>query len=173
MVKMSIHLFLILACITLIAELRAFPTDAVKAIGVGGAFGLILPAALGVASHFLEEKTSLRKAKWTREDHRSIELDKLLQVGAMTTICALNWAVLGNFMSNDISASLLLTSMYSYGQGRAFLKQDESRLNKVTSYLLPCAIVLLAYKRIPEIAPFMDLAGKFILVFGLAHTCGA
>ena len=175
MVKLINHLCLILACVTLMPDAYAsMAVNAIKAIGVGSAFGAILPTALGVASHHLEEKMGLRShARWTAENHVSTELNKLLQISIITGISALNWALLGGFVPNDIRASLILSALYCYGQGRAFYRADESKLGKGSSYLLPCAIALLAYRRVPELSPFMDVAGKYLLVFGSAHICGA
>lgn len=166
---------LILACLTtLTCSLSADTINGIKAAGVCSAFGCILPAAMGVASHFFEDHMGIEgPIAWRKDTHLRIEASKLLQTAMVTSVGMMSWAIMKGFVSDDICAAITMISIYSYGQGRAFFRQSESRLLKATSYGLPVACTMLLYTRVPSLAPYLDIAGKPILVFVLAHICGA
>lgn len=165
----------ILVCIIILTRAQcADRFNGIKAAGVCSAFGLILPTAIGIGSHFFEEHLGVKVAPaWSAENHLKSEATKLIQTTAMAVVTGLTWAMLKGFVANDVRAAFVMLSLYSYGQGRGFYRNTESKVLKTTSYCLPTAIALLMHTRVPEIAPYFDIAGKSILVFGLAHICGA
>lgn len=174
MIKSLISLALII-CITPLGHVvHADTFNGIKAMGVCTAFGVILPAALGVGSYSLEEHLGITgPPAWRQENHFKIESTKLLQTLALSAISALTWTITRGFAENDICAALVMMSIYSYGQGRALYRRTESKLLKATSYCLPTAVVMMASTRIVDLSPHLDLAVKPILVFVLAHICGA
>lgn len=175
MINSCFTLALIISCITTLTRVQCADTfNTIKAAGVCSAFGIILPSAVGVGCHFFEEHIGLKgPSKWREEEHLKIEASKLLQTTLMTAVGILTWTIVRGFVPNDIRASLVMMSLYAYGQGRALFRDKESKLLKATSYCLPTALGILLYTRVPEIAPYIDIAGKSILVLGLAHICGA
>ena len=160
---------LILACIILLpcAQTADYP---LAAIGLSAAFGCILPGAIGLGARYIEKHFDLdTRRPWSPERHCDLESSRFLNTSLISAISLVTWYVLRDTVANDMRMALILTSVYSYGQGRAFNMQRESHLQKSTSFLLPTAIGILAYTRIPDLAPQLDLAGKSILVLGLAH----
>lgn len=172
MITTRILLSLTLACLTFQQTHTVERFNAIKSAGMGSAFGIILPTALGIGSHFLEKHLGIEhRGSWREDEYLKIEANKLLQTSALTIITALTWTVLKGFCANDARMSFVMASIYCYGQGRSFFMNRQSKLQKSSSYMLPGSLILMAYTRIPDVAPSIELAGKSLLVFGLAHTC--
>lgn len=165
---------LTLICLTLLQiSTSASLLNSVKSMGMVSSFGFILPAAAGVGVHFLEKKIALEhRGSWRQDEHLKLEAVRLMNtciIGILTT-CA--WGVLKGMCDNDIRISSALMAAYCYGQGRALYMQRQSLLQKGSSYLFPATLGVLAYSRIPDLAPQLDIAVKSLLVFGFSHNCG-
>lgn len=164
---------LTLVCLTLFPEQHFDAFNAVKAAGLSSSFGIIVPLVAGIGMHHAEKHIGIEhQGSWRQDEFINREASHLLQTTAITILSSLTWAVLKGVCRNDSRLSWALVSIYCYGQGRAFYMSRPSSLQKGSSYLLPASLGIMAYSRIPELAPQLDMAGKSLLVFGLAFTCG-
>lgn len=169
MVTVSKHAALILTCLTLLP--RTYTADnPFKAVGLSTAFGVILPTAIGLGTRYIENQLNIDTSKaWSADRHVELEASKAINTLMISSLSLMTWSVLRGVVAGDIGIASVLLSIYSYAQGRAFFMRQPSKLQKATSCLLPCAIGVVAYTRVWGIAPQLELAGKSILVLGLAH----
>ena len=170
MITVSKSSMLILTCITFLP--RTYAADcSLKAASLCAAFSVILPATLGLGIRCLEKQYTLDidSKAWSAEHQLYLETSKVVNTLMISGISLLTWFSLKGTVSGDIGVSCALLSAYTYAHGRAYYMERQSKLQQATSFLLPAAIGMLVYTRISELTPHLDVAGKFILVLGLAH----
>jgi hypothetical protein len=159
-----------LLCLTLLPLYSFDRSQVLVAAGLGSAFAVILPAALGVGVHFLEKSIHIEhQGIWREDEHVKIELSRLIQTVVAATLSAVTWGTLKGFYDPDFRIAFSMISVYCYGQGRSYYMSRQSKLQHASLSLFPGALGLIAYRRIPDLAPQIELAVKSLLVFVLPH----
>jgi len=147
MVTISDFIVLILTCSTFLPCLTAECLSGLQSAGLCAAFNIILPSIMGIGSH-LFERSFLRYGgnAYIRNINHERESSRLLNMAALASLSVLSWHSMKHIAHNPTRVAMVLFSSYAYSHGRAFFMNQQSRLLRTTSYMLPLAIGLSTIK---------------------------